>query len=93
MELNQVKDEVNAIIEEILKDKIGDQGIDPEKHLIKDYHIESIKALEIFLSIMDEFNIELDRKTIIQFKNINEIYQRVHELVNKKNVSKKRGFR
>jgi len=93
MEFETIKQKVNDIIYEILQDKIKYEDIRPEKHLIKDYHIESIKVLEIFLTIMDEFDIEMDRKTIIQLQNINEIYLSVERLLDEKELKNKKKFK
>lgn len=87
MELEAIKHKVNDIIFEVLQDSISYDDIKPDKHLIDDYHAESIQALEIFLTIMSDFDVEMERRSIVQLKNIEEIYLYVQSLLREKGLA------
>lgn len=86
MQYEEVKKKINDIIYESLRSSIKYEDITPDKHIIDDFHVESIDALEIFLTIMSDFDIEMDRKSIAQLKNIGEIYTYVDSLLKEKAV-------
>ena len=73
---------INNIIFESLKDSIAYEDITPEKHIINDLNADSINALEIFLTIMSDFNIEMERRIIVGLNNIGELYNYVESLIN-----------
>jgi acyl carrier protein len=84
MNIEEIKEKVNDIIYDSLKDRIKYEDIKSEKHLIDDFGIDSIDALDIFLTIMSDFDVEMDRRSIAQLKSINEIYLYVEKLINNK---------
>lgn len=84
MEFEDVKQKINSIIYEVVEGRISMEEITPEKHLVDDLGIESSEILEIFLSIMSDYDIEIDRKSVMNFKNLNDIYNYTFSSCSKK---------
>lgn len=84
MLIEDIEFKVNKIIFNCLKDRITYQDITKEKNLITDLYAESMELIDIFYSIMAEFEIELDRNAISNLRYLNDIYVYVNEEVNKK---------
>jgi acyl carrier protein len=79
--------EVNKIIYDALKDKISYEDIKPNKCVIKDLGAESLEVMEIFLSLADKFNINWERKDIIAFECINDIYTFIEKKMTNLNIN------
>ena len=82
MQSEEVRRCINNIIFDSLKDRIAFEDITPEKHIINDLNADSINALEIFLTVMSDFNIEMERRIIVGLNNIGELYHYVESLIN-----------
>lgn len=87
MQIEEVKNNIDSIIFDVLKEKIAFEDITPEKHLIEDLDAESSEVLEIFLTIMSDYDIEMERSEIAKLKNLGLIYQYVYDKIQAKNLS------
>ncbi len=85
MEYEIIEKKINDIIYETLHDRINYEDITPEKHLIEDLGVESSEILEIFLTIMTEFNVEIDRNKLMEITNLKGLYKYIEELATKTN--------
>jgi acyl carrier protein len=85
MEIQELKENINNIIFEALKEKIKYEDITPDKHLVEELGAESSEVLEIFLTIMAEYDIEINIKEISSFQNLDDIYTYIYKLVEEKN--------
>lgn len=86
MELEQVIKRINGIIYEVMDGRITKEEITPDKHLVNDMGIESSEILEIFLTIMSDFSVDMNRNTVMKFTNINDICTYICESNNKKRI-------
>jgi acyl carrier protein len=82
MELDLIKQKVNEIIYEVLKERIEYKDITPDKHLIEGLGADSSETLEIFLDIMSDFNIEINRNDLVKLDNLDAFYKYIQTLVN-----------
>lgn len=82
MNIEEIKQKVNEIILDVLGERISSDDIKPEGHLVDDLGAESSEILEIFLSIMSDFSIDMDRNMIKNLKDLNDLYDYIHQLVN-----------
>ena len=80
MERGKVKSILNQIILGVVEG-VDENGLTEDKHLIDDFGLQSIDTLQIFLDIMDEFNLNLERKQIAKLMKLGELYDFVYREV------------
>lgn len=78
IERENVKNRIKAIISGIMTD-VDQNDITEEKHLVHDFRLDSLGLLELFLDIMLEYNIQLEREEIVQMMRLGALYDRIYE--------------
>ena len=58
MEKEDIQKKVNDIVYEVLKDRIHYEEITGNKHILEDLEADSSETLEIFLTMMSEFDVD-----------------------------------
>ena len=86
MQKELIQQKVDEIIYDVLREKISFDDISPDKHLVEDLGAVSAEALEIFLTIMYEFDIELERKVLIHCANLDHLYNYIADLLLQANL-------
>ena len=80
MDKNIIVNKINKILVEDIK-QVDEFELTVDKHLVYDFHLDSLNILEIFLDIMSEFNIELDREEISGLMKLENLYDYVYNTI------------
>jgi acyl carrier protein len=84
MKIEEIKQKVDQVVYDVLKESHSRDEITPDKHLIIDLNASSAEVLEIFLTLMTEFSVEMERKGVMNLKNLNDVYLYIELLLNAK---------
>ena len=82
--MSEIEQKVNETIYCVMKDKITREQILPSINLVTDLHAESIELMEIFLTLMSDFDIEFDQTILANTKNLNDLYGYIDTLLKNK---------
>ena len=71
-------------IKEIIVDQLGveEEAVTMETHLMKDLEADSLDAVEIFMAIEEEFDIEVPDEEAEKFQVVGDIVKYVEEASN-----------
>ncbi|MGP1570095.1 MAG: acyl carrier protein [Eubacteriales bacterium] len=72
-------DKIRAIIMDELK--VDEAQVTMETHLMKDLEADSIEAVEIIMTIEDEFDIEIPEEDADNFESVADIVKYVEEKI------------
>jgi|GEM_PF-824167 len=70
----KVNTQIDDIILEVLGDEIKREDIKPEVSLTEDYGVNSLKMLEIALTISADFDIDVPKEEVADLSTIQDIY-------------------
>ncbi len=80
----EIQQKVDSTIHYIMRDKISCDQIKPNINLVDDLHAESIELMEIFLTLMSDFDIEFDQSVLAETKTLNDLYIYIDTLLKQK---------
>lgn len=74
------RQEIELKITQMIEEALGEE-VDQEADIRKEYDVDSIDILDFIMSIEDEFDLEFSDLDLEEMKSINDIVDRVEELV------------
>ena len=79
--MNDILDKVISIVTEYVFDKNIMKSAVPDSNLVMDLKINSARIVDIVLDIEDEFQIEIDYKSLENIETINDITTVIKEKI------------